>query len=335
MSYYQDALAEWGAHADAALAAEQALVGEWTARAITAEAALADLGYECEAETATLITERDAALADLRKCQARVKRLLARIAELEGDPVPTMLVGSSLWRELGETHQDAFDRRTRNWGAEPEVIRYFFTDLPTTWPAFGNAKTIVSFKGNPVRVAAGDHDTRLRAFAATVPADGQWAYYHEREDNIERGDFTEAQWRAAFTRLQTIIGGDPGTILMGWTANPQSGRNTEKYTHGLGVDWIGWDTYPGPDATDTRDKYELTVAATKAAGATRWSLCETGLHEPNTRSPETVAAWIPVACDIARELGYESWCYFDSTVGGDFRLSDPIEWAAIGAEISR
>ena len=291
--------------------------------------------------------ERTAAVDALT---ARLNRLNRRVTALEnGTEIPpvfeTMTVGSSLHREPGESALDAYDRRCRNWGVCPEVVRFFFTSFPTVWPVFGDSDVVVSFKGSPWAIAAGEYDDTLTRFFQSAPSDGRpkrWAYWHEREDDIENGAFTEADYRAAYLHLVELANavGNPdlsaGVVLMGWTANPAGNRDTPAYLWDSSViEWAGWDVYPGPDRADTRYKYQLCVDATKAAGIDTWLLTETGLDKPDTRAPETVAAWIPDACDIARELGFEQWHYFDSTVGGDFRLTTPVEWAAIAGEIAK
>lgn len=357
MGFYEDALTEWGVHADTALAAEQALVGEWTVRALFAEQAQA----EAEAEAAVLQSELDVVKGDLRKARARVQRLLAIIAELQGQgpPPPTMPVGSSLWTGTGETQADAFARRTREWGAEPELSRVFFSGMPNGWPTFGTSETVLSFKPPSVRgMARGDYDARLTAWLDSLPRDGRplrVAVYHEREDNIEGGQFTFADARGMDTKLHQLIteanarNGTNitfGLILMGWTLDARSGRKFNNYlpTDGWMYDWFGWDAYPGDHATQdlpslawTTDSFTRCRDAGAALGVDEWYICETGTRNlgglPADEYDQRQAAWITGACRIARDLGCAGFMYFDSTVGGDFRILGPAAKAAIGAEI--
>jgi hypothetical protein len=51
-------------------------------------------------------------------------------------------------------------------------------------------------------------------------------------------------------------------------------------------------------------------------------------------SQQERAAWIPIAFDVARDQGFTAVVYFDSTVGGDLRLTTQDTWDAMGAQIA-
>ena len=66
-----------------------------------------------------------------------------------------------------------------------------------------------------------------------------------------------------------------------------------------------------------------------------WIIAETAPRVDQNWTQAQLAQWIPLAAQVARDLDYEVWCYFDSTVGGDFRIKSPEACAAMGAEIAK
>ncbi|HEX5018983.1 MAG TPA: hypothetical protein VFX15_15500, partial [Actinomycetes bacterium] len=81
--------------------------------------------------------------------------------------------------------------------------------------------------------------------------------------------------------------------------------------------------------------FALAAEAACDAGVPQWFITETGLNASKGVSQSETAQWIPIAADAARRLGYSGFMYFDSTVGGDFRLTSPETWKAMNAEIAR
>ena len=300
-----------------------------------------------------------------------LRRLLAEyqtpppVPEPTPDPVTTMWVGTSLYTPGGETMAEGFARRTQDWGAEPEMVRYFFSGMPNGWPQFGSAATLVSFKppNNDVKgFAAGKYDANVIAWLNSLPRDKKVrriAFYHEREDNIEAGQFTKADAKAADARLHALIlaanerNGTNlrfGLVLMGWTLDKRSGRNVLDYLPtDWKYDWLGWDAYPGnsfsldlPNLDYTEELYGRCRDATKAHGAKNWYICETGTSNKGHDLAEydtLQAKWITGACQIARDLGCKGWMYWDSVTGegqaNNYQVQGPKAKAAMGVEIER
>lgn len=166
----------------------------------------------------------------------------------------TTLCGASFARENGETWQQALAREDARYGGL-EAVRTFYGGLPPAWPGqvdTGDRVQVVSFKGIPRDVLAGTHDTYLRNWFAAAPRgkDVYWVFYHEPEDNIAAGEFTAADYRAAWARLAQLAAsvGNPRLhatmVLMEWTLNPASGRNWRDYYPGDGVlNVLAWDVY--------------------------------------------------------------------------------------------
>lgn len=257
----------------------------------------------------------------------------------------TMLVGSSLYREPGEDQQAAYDRRVRNWGIAPETVRLYYTGLP--WGAFPTfpGVPVASFKAPAAAFAGGDHDDAIRAFLESAAKNGRRkfvAFWHEPEDDIEAGAMTGVNYRAATAHLRDIIRSYAGSglglkscqILMQWSLDPHSGRNVGNYLVD-GLDAIGWDCYPGLDSGSISTDYQRCADATAAIGAPRWMLCETAPNSALHATQQQKADWLGLACQIARDKGCDLFQYFDSTVGGDFRLTSQAAWDAMAAEIRK
>lgn len=164
------------------------------------------------------------------------------------------LCGASFTPENGETWQQALAREDTRYGGL-EAVRTFYGGLPPAWPGqvdTGERVQVVSFKRNPREYLAGTHDAYMRDWFAAAPRakDVYWTFYHEPEDNIAAGEFTAAEYRAAWTRLAQLAAaaGNPRLhatmVLMEWTLNPASGRDWRAYYPGDGVlDVLAWDVY--------------------------------------------------------------------------------------------
>lgn len=333
----EDALAQVTADRDALLLANQGLTTERDGLA---------------SQVATLTAERDALQAQLDELTATPSPSASPSpspSTSTSTPPATMPAGSSLYRESGETHQEAYDRRCTNWGVCPEIVRYFYESLPSgSWPNFGDSTEVVSFKVPSMGgFASGANDSQVSGWLADVPKDGTTHYvalWHEPEDDIATGRFTAAEFRAGVAHLQQLAAEFDGTgkrirvgvVLMGYTVQASSGRNVENYLV-PGLDFYGWDIYTSPtDTADTRTKYALASTKCDADGVARCFLTETGPRvEGGTPSQSTKAAWVTQSAQHARTLGFDGWMYFDSTVGGDFRLREQVAFDAIAAEIRK
>lgn len=168
---------------------------------------------------------------------------------------PRFLCGAAFKPESdGETYQDALAREDRLLGGL-DTARVYYTGLPKHWP--GKLDTdgrpmIVSFKLKPGDILAGTHDTHLRRWFAEAPVarDTYWVYYHEPEDNIARGEFSAADYRAAWRHLAALAdaAGNPRLratlVLMGYSVEAPSKRNWRDYYPGRDVvDVLAWDIY--------------------------------------------------------------------------------------------
>ncbi len=187
----------------------------------------------------------------------RAPRLLLTYRSAATSPVPAparTAFGMSIAPRNGEGAAGAVDRLRTEFGGMP-VARVFDSGMvPARWSddatlkALGTGSAVVySFKGNMTALAAGKHDDQIRAFLASRPAGMKvWvALHHEPEDDVERGSFTTAQFRAATAHVAPVIkaaGGIPTTILMQYTLSEGSGRDWHDY-YSPAVDVLAWDGY--------------------------------------------------------------------------------------------
>lgn len=328
-------------------------------------------GRNVDSEVAARDQEVTSLQVTMGNLQTKVADLTAELAKYQPVPVPdpvpdptsSMWVGTSLYTPGGETMQAGFDRRTSEWGAEPEMVRYFFSGMPAGWPTFGSAATVVSFKppnNDVLGFAGGKYDQQINAWLNSLPRDGKArrvAIYHEREDNIEAAQFSFANARGMDAKMHALIAaanGRNGTnikfglILMGWTVDSRSGRKVSNYLPtDWKYDWMGWDAYAGnslsmdlPDLTYTKENFGACADATKAHGAKNWYICETGTSNKGHTADEydtMQAQWLKGAFSIARGLGCRGFMYWDSVTGtgaaNDYQIKGTKARAAMGAGI--
>jgi hypothetical protein len=301
---------------------------------------LDDLSADVYLALAKYDQEVQAAVSDNLLKDSRIAELEAQVAALQPAP-PQMRVGISV-RDKAQ-----FEQRTADFGVKPELARVFYPTLPTMTDPGYQCQRIVSFKppNNDVQgFIDGKYDVGVSNWLISAGA-VRVAVYHEREDNIEAGQFTKAQAVAMDAHMAELVSkygrARFGIILMSWTLDPRSKRTLSDYVGpGNPYEWIGWDSYPGdyvgndlPDLAATHLEYGR--CADNSFGLP-WYICETGTRNYGG-TPEAYddlqAAWITGAVAIAQELGCRGWCYFDSTVGGDFTLKGPKAYAAMAAAI--
>jgi hypothetical protein len=247
------------------------------------------------------------------------------------------LFGSNVWQAPGETESDAMARVDSTYGPIA-IARVFSAWMPPSWPSLrhdiGDRPIIVSFRLRPAKVLAGQFDDELTAWFRQAPTDQDtyWVYYHEPEDEIERGLFTAEQFKAAWTHIAQLADSVHNRrlhntlILMCWTAGAQSGRDWHDYVPDDGsVDVLAWDCYAkGDDAStyaDTEALLEPARAASASIGA-YWGIGELGARIIQGDDGHARAAWLKEVGDYAIEHDALFVAYFDAPIGGDFRLTD-------------
>jgi hypothetical protein len=232
---------------------------------------------------------------------------------------------------------DAVARQDGKFG-HLATLRYYAPGLPPAWSqitSLGMRDLAVSFKSSPATVLSGANDQYLTDWFKSAPTDRQiwWTYFHEPENDVESGAFTPAQFRDAFAHVSQLAhaaGRDDlraTMILMGYTANPKSGRNWLDYYPGsANVDVLGWDAYnhaaadgkgySSPDAV-----FGNAVAVSKAAGKPM-AIAETGAPLQAGDDGTGRAAYLRAAGAYLQAAGAEFVTYYDSTQGGAYTLDD-------------
>lgn len=182
---------------------------------------------------------------------------------------------------------------------------------------------------------SGKHDAYLANWFATAPADRDiwWTYWHEPEDDVEDGSFTAQQWREAYRRIAGLAGGADNprlvntVILMCWTVNPRSGRTFDDFYPGSDlVEALAWDCYSFSNSTSAYSKpadiFGRALDTTRPLGH-EFGVAETGsLLAAGDEGGEQRAAWLGSVGRWLQDNDASFACYFDSVVGGEFRLLD-------------
>jgi hypothetical protein len=246
------------------------------------------------------------------------------------------LFGTSLWTGDGSNAAQALTRETTAFG-RPDIVRTYYTGMPAAWPGSAGVSggpVVVSFKAAPKDVMSGRLDSQFANWFASAPKDRPifWSYFHEPENDVESGAFTTADYRAAWVHLAGLAdrANNPqlrsNLILMCWTLQSGSHRNWQDYFAGASViDTIGWDCYNKSFSKgsygDPATMLGKAVATSKAAGV-NWAVAELGSKMASGDSGAGRAKWLTAIGSYARANGAAYITYFDSTVGGDFRLLD-------------
>ncbi|MEP7024137.1 MAG: FlgD immunoglobulin-like domain containing protein [Actinomycetota bacterium] len=168
------------------------------------------------------------------------------------------------------------------------IVRVYYPGLPpaNAWTSglagANKSNVIVSFKALPGTILSGADDAALKQFFDSAPTGHTiyWTFYHEPEDNIEAGQFTLADYKAAWAHIAQLAGAanNPDLtatlILMQWDLIPASHRNWKDYLLGGNIIRVlGWDAYPVGSATGTNPQMTPpsefmapAVAASKSVG---------------------------------------------------------------------
>jgi hypothetical protein len=207
----------------------------------------------------------------------------------------------------------ALAQATSEFGHMP-VIRVFYPGLPpanawTSGAAAANRSAIVvSFNALPSAILSGADDAAVTHFFDTAPTGHPiyWSYEHEPEHFIDAGQFTAADYRAAWVHLGALAAaaGNPDLhatlILTSWTLDPSSGRNWRNYYAPGVISVLGWDDYPpgtigdhNPQATPPAQFMSAEITAARSAGLA------VGFPEFALATPAGRPAWL---IQVARYL---------------------------------
>jgi len=218
---------------------------------------------------------------------------------------------------------------TAQFGHMP-IVRVYYSGLPASdaWTGglagANDSAVIVSFKALPADILSGADDATLTHFFDTAPTGHPiyYSYYHEPEDNIEAGEFTLADYKAAWAHVAQLATAahNPDLhstlILMAFDLAKTSGRDWRSYLPGGGIiSTLGWDAYPpgsagsviNPQPTPPADFMAPCIAAAKGAGLP-YGFAEFGLATATGR-----AAWLTAVGNYLMTSGALFATVFDPT----------------------
>jgi hypothetical protein len=252
--------------------------------------------------------------------------------------VPKTRFGTSVpFQRPGETLGDAVNRSRAKYG-RLGVIRLFYPGMPAPWryirSEVGRVPINVSFKAAPADILSGRYDSFFRGWFRAAPDNRRtwWTYYHEPEDNIEAGEFTARQYRAAWRHLGDLARQAdnhrlrPTLVLMCWSLDPYSGRNWRNYYPKGTIKVLSWDCYnegwSKGEYWRPRALLGKAYRVSKRAGHP-WAVAELGSPLAVGDQGLRRARWLWRIENYAREHHARYISYFDLNYGhGDFELSD-------------
>jgi hypothetical protein len=141
-----------------------------------------------------------------------------------------------------------------------------FQQTPAAGDPAAGMVTDYSFNLPPAGVANHQYDAQLKTFISSTPKNIILALWHEPEENIEKGQFTAAQFVAAQRVFANLVHSLNATnnaqrrvsiTLMSVSVTGFQGRNPNNYWPGKDAngknyaDLVGFDAYAWPHATNT------------------------------------------------------------------------------------
>lgn len=248
--------------------------------------------------------------------------------------------GASLY-PIGRTPAESLADIDASFGTVP-VVRDFYPGMPPAWNSsraqlLRDRDVVISFKASPGAILSGQHDAYLRNWFATAPNDQTiyWSYLHEPEVKVKNGQFTPAQYRAAWEHVGELAEESckpnmhSTLILTAWTIDPRSGRDYRDYDAGKDVvEVIAFDPYNAlhdPNARTYTSAEDLIgpLAETMEADGRPWGLAELGSRIVVGDNGSGRAAWLADIADVLIENDASFATYFQTTYKGvNFRLDD-------------
>ena len=192
----------------------------------------------------------------------------------------------------------------------------YFRALPdarawtTDAPGINKSVVVVSFNAAPSSVLSGSDNATLSHFFDTAPSGHAiyYSYYPEPEQFIASGQFSAADYRAAWAHIVSLVAAHnpylhSTLVLTNWDLNPASGRNWKDYLPGGGViSTLGWDAYPAGTVQDRNPQ-----PTPPSSWAPQWprpgaSACRSA--SPSSRSaPTDRPAWLAQVANYLTSVG--------------------------------
>jgi hypothetical protein len=225
---------------------------------------------------------------------------------------------------------------TSQFGHMP-IIRVYYPGLPNTnaWttgaPAVNKSAVVVSFKAAPSAILSGSDDSALASFFDKAPSAHAiyWSYYIEPEIHIAKGEFSLADYKAAWQHIAGIANAAHNSelhstlILTSWDLATASHRNWKDYLASGAVRVLAWDDYPAgsvedvnPQATPPADFMSAEITAAKSVGLPV-GFAEFGLATKTNRP-----GWLAQVGSYLASNNVLFGTYFQSTGWPDMMLTD-------------
>ncbi|MFK8023992.1 MAG: hypothetical protein AB8G26_08530 [Ilumatobacter sp.] len=256
-------------------------------------------------------------------------------------PVPSGTTFGTSISAVGQSAQESLRQNDARFG-EIGVVRDFFPGRPAGWNSsrmkiHADRDVVVSFKLTPQSILSGQHDTYLKNWFNTAPRDRvvYWAYHHEPEGEVKNGEFTPAQYRRAWERLDRFADAackpnmHATLILSAWTSRPQANPTYTAYDAGPDViDVLAFDPYnrifdPRGTVYDSPEKIFGPINDVRVAENRPVGVAELGTRKVvgDTNGAKR-AQWLRDMGAYAIEHEFAFVAYFQSTRGADWRLLD-------------
>jgi hypothetical protein len=229
------------------------------------------------------------------------------------------------------------------------IIHVFSRRIPRSW-RWGVLRAVksailISFNAPPSKIISGADNAALAHFFDTAPAGRlvYWNYFHEPENNIAKGQFTAAAFRAAWDHIDVIARAahNPDLkatlILMAYDLRRGAHRDWKDYYPGnADVDVFGWDSYPRGSANGSRHPQATppavflgpAIAVSKSMGKP-FGFGEFGLNTTARRGP-----WLTSVGKYLLASGAAFATMFDGPAGR-LKVTDGPSIAAWRAIVAR
>jgi chitodextrinase len=232
---------------------------------------------------------------------------LAGAATAQAAPSST-LFGSTVWDTAN------LSLKTTQFGHMP-LVHYYYTGLPpmNAWStglgaAVQGSAEIVSFDGLPQDVISGADNAVLENFFDTAPTGHPiyYVYWHEPEIHVTDGQFTFAEYRAAWTDIVAMAdaANNPDLYstlcLLAYDVSPYSGQTWTNYLPAGGIiSTLSWDAYPagGVGTPNPATFMSGVVTASREAGL------PFGWAEFGTTTIPGRPAWLAEVANFATSSG--------------------------------
>jgi len=203
--------------------------------------------------------------------------------------------------------------------------------LPATFAAstaaidVGHRESVWSFKATPSVFAAGGNDAWFSSFLDSIPANHKTIIilWHEPEGELNSGDFTLADWKAANNHMGAMVHAKGRSelrsaicLIGAWNYEPSNpGKNTEFWDSGFtaNIDYIGFDPYASNGSfTDlTNNQYFMQAYNWAVSHSKPVMLPEFGCSDDPNGDPTKKATWIENTYQFGISASMYALLYFN------------------------